>query len=939
MRALVVGLRRLGVDVRVEELGVASSLFALSFLLGTFQFAGKAVRQATFIDTWGAERLPYVYLLVALVAYPVLRLYEFLTQRVSRTLAMVTTNVAVVLGLAAFWWLYGRGDAWVPIAYYVWIAIATVLLLSQFWSYTNTRLDPRQARRLFGFVGAGGLLGGVAGGQLARFAGAGSPRFALIAAAVPIFLTVLLVPLLERRSTGKQRSMTGSTLAPGDPKDTPSGWTAVRESPHLQLIAVMMTITVVVAQTIDLQFNWVVETMTENLAERTALFGNLFSVMGLSAFVFQIVLTSRIHRRLGVGFAMRVLPTFVGLVSLLVLFSPLLPAVLAIFAVYSLKIGDNGLRYSLDHATRELLFVPVPARERVGAKAYIDVLVHRFAKGVAAVLLLTVTFGWFTPLEMSALSVLLCFVLYACTYRAQRQYVLALRDGLLAESAPGDTTERIDLNDVTTLELLVESLGSSEGGRVLQSIDLLAANDRHKLVSPLLLHHHDSSVRLRTLEVLAEGGVEDALPLVEMRLGDEEPEVRAEAVRAFATLSGRAGPQFMRRRLRDPDARVRSAAVNNLMLHGDDELKEEARAALEELMTDENTASRVEAANALGGIDEGALHLLLVQLLYDREPEVVRSAIGAVRRGAEGGVPSPLFVPILISLLRDRRLKHTARGALVAMGDGVIPALVHFMNDDNEQIWVRRGLPKTIAAFGSRAAFDALFEAFAGAQDLLLRSKIVEALSRAPEGYVSRKSVDRAFDDEGRRYCKALVRLVGLSSPDDYRLAGARWEWLPSSRSSLLQRFLDEQRLGHLRNCFRLLSIGGRQEDLGVALERLLSDNVKGRAKALEYLDNTLESGRRQRLMELIDDQPLPQRLQALERAYGLRPRGASDTLDELLVGHEIRDEAAQWLVAAAVQTVLEDSVTPLYARVRALAQSAADELVRETAEWAVEAL
>lgn len=939
MRAFVAGLRRLGVDLRMEELGVASSLFVLSFLLGTFQFAGKAVRQATFIDTWGAERLPYVYLLVALVAYPVLRLYEFLTERVARTAAVVITNLAVVLGLVAFWWFYGLGETWVPVAYYVWIAIATVLLLSQFWSYTNTRLDPRQARRLFGFVGAGGLLGGVAGGQLARLAGTSSPRFALVAAAVPIALTIVLVPLFDRRSRSSRRSMTGSVLVAGDPQETTSGWAAVRASPHLQLIALMMTITVVVAQTIDLQFNWVVETMTDSLSERTALFGNLFSIMGLSAFVFQIVLTSRIHRRLGVGFAMRVLPTFVGLLSLAVLLSPLLPLTLAIFAVYTLKIGDNGLRYSLDHATRELLFVPVPARERVGAKAYIDVLVHRFAKGVAAVLLLTVTFGWLTPLEISALSVVLCVVLYGCTYRAQRQYVLALRDGLLDDTGSGDTTERIDLNDVTTLEILVESLGSSEGGRVLQGIDLLAANDRHKLVSPLLLHHHDPSVRLRTLQVLAEGRIEDALPLVEMRLGDEEPEVRAEAVRAFATLSGRAGPQFMSRRLRDPDARVRSAAINNLLLHGDEELKEEARSALEELMSDEHASVRAEAANALGGIDDGGLHLLLVQLLYDREPEVVRSAIGSVRRGAQGGVPSPLFVPILISLLRDRRLKHAAREALVAMGDGVIPALVHFMNDAGEQIWVRRGLPKTIAAFGSRAAFDTLFDALEGAQDLLLRSKIVEALAKAPPGYVSSKLVDRALEGECRRYSKAMVRLVGLSSPDDYRLSGARWEWLPGVRTSLLQRFLDEQRLEHLRNCFRLLGIGGRQDDLGVARERLLSDNPKGRAKALEYLDNTLDGSRRQRLMDLIDDQPLAQRLQAIERAHGLRPRGATDTLSELLVGHEIRDEAAQWLVAAAVQTVLEDAVTPLYARVRALAKSAADELVRETAEWAVEAL
>ncbi len=934
-------LRRLGVDMRPDEVAIAWSLFAFSFLMGTFQFAGKAVRQATYIDTWGAERLPYVYLLVALVAFPVLQAYGVLAQRVSRSRAILGTNVSVALGLGLFWWLFGLDQPWVPVAYYVWIAIATVLLLSQFWSYTNMKLDPRQARRLFAFIGAGGLLGGVAGGQLARVAGASSPRVALVAAAVPLVVTVVLVALLDRFRSGPAKTMTGSLVRSAADQPLQNGLRAVMGSGHLRLIALMMTLTVIVAQVIDLQFNWVVENRTENLAERTALFGNLFSVMGLSAFFFQLLLTARIHRRLGVGFAMRVLPAFVGMLSLAVLLSPLMPALFAVFVVYALKIGDNGLRYSLDHATRELLFVPVPAQERVGAKAYIDVLVHRFAKGIAAILLLTVTFGWLSPFDASALSAIVCIVLFVCTYRAQRHYVAALRDGLLGEAdqVARDTAERLDLGDVTTLEVLVASLGSPDGGRVLRSIDLLAAHERHHLVSPLLLHHHDSKVRERTLQVLAEGGQEDAIPLIELRLGDDEPEVRAEAVRAFAQLSGRAGPQLMRARLRDADARVRSAAINCLLLQGEDEDVEVATAALEELMSEEEPKVRAEAANAIAGLDEAQMHHRLVQLLYDREIEVVRSAIRAVRRRAEDGSANPLFVPILISLLRDRRLKHTSRQALVSLGEGVIPALTHFMNDPGEQIWVRRAIPKTIAAFGSKAAYDALFGALSEAQDLLLRSKIVEALTRAPARYASTPAAAAAIEDECLRYCRCLVRLVGLSAPGDYTLHGARLEWRAGMRTSLLQRLLDEQRLGHLRNCFRLLAIGHGRSDLSVARARLLDSNPKRRAQAIEYLDNVLAGSERSMVFLLIDDQPLPERLDAIERLFGLRPRGATETVGDMLTPTALPDESGRWLTAAAVQTVIEGTLRSLFPQVRELALGSEDELVRETAEWALESL
>ena len=41
--------------------------------------------------------------------------------------------------------------------------ILGVLLISQFWTLANVVYDPRQAKRLFGFVGGGAPLGGIAG--------------------------------------------------------------------------------------------------------------------------------------------------------------------------------------------------------------------------------------------------------------------------------------------------------------------------------------------------------------------------------------------------------------------------------------------------------------------------------------------------------------------------------------------------------------------------------------------------------------------------------------------------------------------------------------------------------------------------------------------------------------------------------------------------------
>ena len=68
--------------------------------------------------------------------------------------------------MVAFWFLSRTGAGWVSVAFYVWGALLGILLISQFWTLANGIYDPRQAKRLFGFVGGGVMLGGMAGSGL-----------------------------------------------------------------------------------------------------------------------------------------------------------------------------------------------------------------------------------------------------------------------------------------------------------------------------------------------------------------------------------------------------------------------------------------------------------------------------------------------------------------------------------------------------------------------------------------------------------------------------------------------------------------------------------------------------------------------------------------------------------------------------------------------------
>ena len=61
------------------------------------------------------------------------------------------------------------GQDWIAVAFYIVGLILAVLLISQFWTLANDVYDPRQAKRIFGFIGGGASLGGATGAALTAF--------------------------------------------------------------------------------------------------------------------------------------------------------------------------------------------------------------------------------------------------------------------------------------------------------------------------------------------------------------------------------------------------------------------------------------------------------------------------------------------------------------------------------------------------------------------------------------------------------------------------------------------------------------------------------------------------------------------------------------------------------------------------------------------------
>ena len=158
------------VELRKEEGLTAVLMFAYSFLAMTAYNAIKPLTRSKFISDLGADNLPYVLLAAGFVIGILMAGYSWLIARLPRRWGLPITQVGMAGMLVVFWFLFQSGGSWVSALFYLAGLILGLLLISQFWTLANIVYDPRQAKRLFGFIGGGAPLGGVAGSALASYA-------------------------------------------------------------------------------------------------------------------------------------------------------------------------------------------------------------------------------------------------------------------------------------------------------------------------------------------------------------------------------------------------------------------------------------------------------------------------------------------------------------------------------------------------------------------------------------------------------------------------------------------------------------------------------------------------------------------------------------------------------------------------------------------------
>lgn len=819
-------------NVRVR----AALLFLYFFLVIGSYYVIKPVRNSLFIERLGADNLPYVYIATALVAGLVITVYSRFADRIDRRTLILGTFGFLASNLVLFWWLLRAETVLASGAFYIWAKLYPLLLVSQFWLVANELFTTPQAKRTFGFIGAGGIIGGIAGsgvsGLLATRMGTEPLLFISVAilalcAGLVIVIDRVTEPVRQRSPALKEKQATGS-------------WKLLRESSHLRTIACILGLTIVVSTIIDWQYNKAVDLFIEGEDAKTAFFGQFFAAINIASVLIQLLLTSWVLRIFGLGVALVLLPIGLLTGSIGIIAHPGLWT--AIFA----KGVEGSLRYSLDQSTRELLFLPLPSELKDQGKPFIDLFVYRGGTLVGGLVVLAgTTIFSFGLREMAIVALVLIGLWIGVTAAVRREFRSSVRRLISIRDVEPEELIIRHLDSRTRQELR-EALGSEDERTVLYALELLEDVEDEAIAERAdeLLEHPSERVRARTLQTLSSGGRSQDVEGARRLLEDPSMEVRVAAINMVCQFGPLPPQETLEGFLRSADPEIRASAITCLAQHSDSEQLETARNLLEDMARDRDgpgaARERELAAEAIGMLDGAGeeLHEALADLLMDPDPGVRRAAVQAA-----GRVKRAELVPHLLAQLCCQGRRPDVKEALAAYGPAVFDQLADAMRDPRTPVEVRKEIPSIFYESAGQEAVETL-------QDLLLdvppsvRRFALKTLNRM------RRNHEGLSFDAGK-----LEPVLMKDLRMGYQAAADRGQ--VESRTLLAQVLAECQELA-LERSSRLLGLLYPIRDILAAYQGLTSESPAMRHAGLELLDNTLSLKHRRMAIPLADPELEP---------------------------------------------------------------------------------
>ncbi|PLX63379.1 NTP/NDP exchange transporter [Sedimenticola selenatireducens] len=372
-------------SVQVEPAEVTALLWSFSYFFALLcsYYIVRPMRDEMGI-LGGVENLQWLFTGTLIAITAAVPLFGWVSSRFPRRRFLPYVYGFFILVMLLFYLLMDehRATPYVARAFFIWASVFNLFVVSVFWSFMTDIYANNQARRLFGFIAAGGTLGALTGPALTTLLvqPLGARNLLLVSALLLSWAIFCIARLSNWSADNPTNHDTPVTAAENQSLGGGiwAGITLVARSPYLLGICLLMLLFTTLATFLYLMQAQIVRDAFADSAQRTAVFAAIdLTVNGLTL-LLQLFLTSRLIKWFGLAMVLAIVPLLLSAGFTLLGIAPVLTVLLVV------QVIRRAGNYAIMRPAREMLYVVLTMEEKYKAKNLIDTVVYRTGDAVSA---------------------------------------------------------------------------------------------------------------------------------------------------------------------------------------------------------------------------------------------------------------------------------------------------------------------------------------------------------------------------------------------------------------------------------------------------------------------------------------------------------------------------------------------------------------------------
>jgi len=373
---------KLLLDIRKREWRRVLLSFAYFYLTIASYYVLKTCRKTFFVYRLGGDNRAWVDIAIAISAAIMIFAYSRMVNKAVLRNLINASLVFLILISLLFWWAFHYDIVWLPFLFYMWVTLFGSISVTQFWTFINDLFDPQEAKRIYGLVGAGGLIGGMTGGYISAYFAPliGVQNLILLSSGIT-FLCIIIVSYLWKTDLHYRNESDDGIIKQKDEKNCKSlekgTWNIIRGSRYLMLLLLLVGLMKFTTNLTEWQLDKMAEINFVDEKKMASFYGAVFGHLSSLGLIIQLLGTPFFLKRFGAGRTLALLPGGLIGASIILFICPV------VWAVALLKIIDGSLRYSINQSAKEYVYLPINKKIRYKIKPFIDIFIYQGAKGIA----------------------------------------------------------------------------------------------------------------------------------------------------------------------------------------------------------------------------------------------------------------------------------------------------------------------------------------------------------------------------------------------------------------------------------------------------------------------------------------------------------------------------------------------------------------------------